>query len=1270
MIKLPPKAFLAFFLITCVLYPTNAQNQLTPDMVFNLSGVDKAWYLFDNNPATHFVPRHKSGFQISPITIIVRMKPDADCALNQVHFAAEQGAHGQVQVFAGQPGQGTWQPLAPQAKTYGGGQNGFTLYTNLDDIDFLKFVFTEKNGFESAFGTGEINLSTSGDCAYTDILQSAAHRKSSNTFDDYMGVNHFVGKSTLTEFYGPFKNVREYLPWDHIQGHPSGGITSSNSNDHPFHFVPCFPGYDLDDYYGNLKDMGKLVLGDFKESAPFQMYFDYEIPLSPNGTAFSMGLDHIALGGNYLPLMERKPGHPTEGVQPNNPDFCSPDTYTDHADALYQVALRYGKNGDPQKARFADTQQKANQGLFSWIENWNEQDKWWNRPTGPNPIQTDKEHRLSYFTPEEYMAMTAADAAPSEGDLALPLIMSGISELDETYLRGMYMAWWELTGTNPAETFPFYALNFHHYGLNQDWSHCIMPEADTFFDGYDSNAPLARIVAFTETYLPHQKIWLSEFGYSDHPNDNTSATPNYPNADHEETQAAWLMRGFLHLYRFGIDRAFTYQLTDEGPNAWYGMFNHTGMIDRTDTGGGALPEYRKKKAWYYLFTLQQSLEGKTFSVEQNLTATDGRPVRCLTFLDENNQKTHVLWIPQAENPNPTTLDIQLSATQNYQIIQATYGSIAGITETVPYDSNTATAHIPNISETPLIIIEDAVQSNTSCACAVPLHFAEGDQQAAEKLTDEFAQIAVQDAHPRCAYGKNANSRWDGAAATTTLDIGQQGVDDLWHIEGVYIHDPMGQEGQVNIEFLDENDLVLASKNYFMDGNAVYPFTNFGVFHVWKRFEDIDVKAAKIRLSKAANAAIGEIILCATPAQACVGDGQVPSGITNAQADPNGSAVTFDWDLPSVGDIIGLEVKLLDSVGAMIKSFPLPAAQTWTLSSDMACGKTYSLQVATKDCEGLQSAPITLHFKTADCVSSPPVPSACACEPQILNLNPAQTYYELTNNQSVPVPNISFFDACYDQAADKSPFRLVDEQNLTSIARICTPTTTMSTSGDFNSCQEATQGGFPLNECFAGWDAAQYPYHAVLEFDSIEQFNGVYIYDSNDDGALSIAYRPTLGTAWESLELGTEKTRRIRTDQWRTWRLISFSEEAIKAHALRVTFHSPNARIAEILLCSKEPIRRDATGTTNTTSSRKKRNPKSRLTVQPNPTTDIVQIQSTDTTLGRLSLFDTKGQLLWEKTDAQDASQAELSLGALPAGVYFLKSWTSDGDTAMERVVLR
>lgn len=1202
-----------FFGLRQISAQTSGTALLHKDMVYNLNGVGDAYALVDHNAATVFQPKHFNGFEVLPAEVVFRFKPGAANQLTQINFHVAPGARGLVQLFSGTPGH--WLPLSTSPMAYGNGVTGLAWYPLMQNVGFIKAIFSPLPGDTQPLATGELFFSMTGDYAYSDADACANGqancRTASTTFGEYMGVNNFLGKTQLLHQFAPFTAVREYLPWDHVQGHILSG-TSTYSDDHLFKYAPAFPGYDIDRHYANMASAGKELLIDFKESSPFQMYFDYQG--GQGNTLNQMGLSYNQLGGAYLELMERKPGRPEGGVNPNALGFQSAATYANHAEALFQTSLRYGTGGNASKNQFADSANKANQGTAKWIENWNEQDKWWNTPNVQSPVDGAKERRLQFFSPKEYMAMTFADKFAQSGQPSLPMVMSGLAELDVEYLKGMYMAWWELTKNDPSQTgnWPFKAINYHHYSI-ENWQHGLAPEKDFFIDGNNPYAHLSRINAFVNKYLTDSELWITEFGYSDHPQDVTSAQASYPNANYEEVQAQWILRSYLHYFRYGVDRAFAYQLVDDGPNQWASVFNHTGFIDRTD-GGGGIPTYKYKKAWYYTYTLKQYLDGMRFSAETNATTTQGRPLRRYDFTSQDGQrKVSALWVPDDTNPATGAAKIATNGHLKGQIVRFTHEKIEGTLESFLDTDADGFITVQGVGELPILILWDSLApAVASCGCNTPYTLGAGSAAAFQAISDAKDQMP-QTEHPKCNYGPQAGASWQsGQTETLVLNIGGGSETDQWDVSSIYLHDPAWNSGNISIELLDSTANTIKTIQYAMDGEVQYPYNTQGAAYVWKTFDAIGATASQIRITKTGGVQLGEFMLCAQP-----------------------------------------------KAGATVIINPTP--------------------------------PVNPTNPNPGVTGTTPVvnPAACDCTP--FPVTAVSASYQLAPGQSLPMFN-TFNNLCLDSVPDKGPLRMFDEQQPHIIGKICSVEYDLTDStADYTTCASALQTGFPVKEWFPGW-SNNYPYKAVVTFDHPIEFKGLFLYDSNDEGSLTIEYRENQSASWKTLGMGGNKT--LRTNTYRNWVQVFNSDQLKTALQLRVTMHSQSARFSELAFCGPkevarpEPYNPEADLAQTFTDEEQEDGRLRQITpavttalpvslkqsnqwrIYPNPADAFVQIDQIPAEVDRFMLTDITGRTLSTYTSQPGQGKMTLRVAELPAGVYFLTAYVADVPVQIERLVVK
>lgn len=123
---------------------------------------------------------------------------------------------------------------------------------------------------------------------------------------------------------------------------------------------------------------------------------------------------------------------------------------------------------------------------------------------------------------------------------------------------------------------------------------------------------------YRDCYLPGVEIWLSEFGYSTHPNSPQRA-PAIGAYDTYEMQGRWLVRSFLEIAASGIDRAHQFALDD--PNsASSGTFSTAGLTKDPFSSGE--PPYERKPSWFYLSGMKNLIADYAFHHEIPSGQTD------------------------------------------------------------------------------------------------------------------------------------------------------------------------------------------------------------------------------------------------------------------------------------------------------------------------------------------------------------------------------------------------------------------------------------------------------------------------------------------------------------------------------------------------------------------------------------------------------------------------------------------------------------------------
>ena len=183
-------------------------------------------------------------------------------------------------------------------------------------------------------------------------------------------MDRFIGVNINTEdppyLIAPFSFVREYHDWQLDIG--------SNQPDscNVYKWNPCnaYEGWYFDRLYQDLVDNRTTISANLKGTIPaLRQYTNEDKPIS-------------------------------KGADPSDPK-----SYIQHAEYLYQFAARYWHQKIPTEELQSRLGEKAvsGLGLVTYIEDWNEQDKYWMGATG------SEQQNAAYFSPFEYAAMLSAD---------------------------------------------------------------------------------------------------------------------------------------------------------------------------------------------------------------------------------------------------------------------------------------------------------------------------------------------------------------------------------------------------------------------------------------------------------------------------------------------------------------------------------------------------------------------------------------------------------------------------------------------------------------------------------------------------------------------------------------------------------------------------------------------------------------------------------------------------------------------------------------------
>jgi len=654
------------------------------------------------------------------------------------------------------------------------------------------------------------------------------------TFKTLVGVN--INTEDPIYQMSLFEFVREYHDW-HLE------IGDNNPYDcQPYRWNPsnAYAGWSFDKLYDDMTDAGVVIAADLKGNIPaLQKHTNEDKPISKNG------------------------------------DPQNPQSYAAHAEYLYQFAARYGSKQLNPNSLSDRVEEEALSGLdqVKYIENWNEQDKFW-----IGRSKSDAQ-RASYFHPFEYAAMLSADYDGHEqtvklkttqadcqrdfpvgiklADPNIKVVMSGITGLYLDYVKGIH-AWAKINRKDGR--FPADVINFHHYSNNfggqaggPGKDACgISPEADNLY------GRLKKLVDYRNAYLPEQEIWLSEFGYDVHPR-SPQRVPLIGNFDAEEVQGQWLVRSFLAIAAAGIDKAQLFTLTDHYHGDPAQRFSTCGLLElaKEQNHSTPFPEFRARKAYYYLYAMKQALRDFRF---QNILKTSDPRISVYEFEHQSiaGKKAYAVWANTSTDYRQNDFSIMLGASvQSARLIELVGQDLDG--KKTDLKLNDYQIIIPEVSERPVFVItDDKTPDFSGCAWNIRVDktmikkdgdFQYGDPaQLIDEPTHEKTAALRQ---PICGKGGTPinswiplpGEGWPGAEVAAIIDLKKEHL-----LKGISIFDGISQ-GWLKIEIGQPDNWQLLDR---------YRTTKY---NEWKHWLNMDIKTRYLRITcEDPGAVINEIVL--------------------------------------------------------------------------------------------------------------------------------------------------------------------------------------------------------------------------------------------------------------------------------------------------------------------------------------------------------------------------------------------------------------------------
>ena len=555
---------------------------------------------------------------------------------------------------------------------------------------FIKLTFSEPTA-----NVGEIRLFSKTSTQKTKLATPT--QPAYPTFKDLVGVN--INTEDPIYQMSLFEFAREYHDW-HLE---LGDNKPEDCSIYSWNPSNAYAGWSFDKLYDDMNDAGVVLAADLKGNIPaLETHTREDKPIAKNS------------------------------------DPQDPNSYAAHGEYMYQFTARYGQTELPETTLTPRVQEsvKSGLGMVHYVEDWNEQDKFW-----MGRSKSDQQ-RAAYFNAFEYAAMLSTDydghentvfhrptnpdcnrAFPTgvkNADPKTKVVMSGITGLYLDYVKGIH-SWAKMHRKD--EAFPADVINFHHYSNNfggqaggpTKESKGVSPEEDDLY------GRLKKLVDYRNSYLPGKEIWVSEFGYDVHQG-SPQRVELVGNFDAEEMQGQWLVRSFLAIAAAGIDKAQLFTLTDHYHGDPAQRFSTCGLLElaKEQNPNTPFPEFRARKAYYYLYAMKTALRDFRFN---KILKTDDPKISAYEFVHSTipGKKVVALWANTTEDYRRRDYNFTLSDNaKSAHLLTLLDQDLDGDKKRLKLNNRGLV--IPEISERPVFILTDNNRPDfTDCAWNIPIN---------------------------------------------------------------------------------------------------------------------------------------------------------------------------------------------------------------------------------------------------------------------------------------------------------------------------------------------------------------------------------------------------------------------------------------------------------------------------------------------------------------------------------------------------------------------
>ena len=269
-------------------------------------------------------------------------------------------------------------------------------------------------------------------------------------------------------------------------------------------------------------------------------------------------------------------------------DFSDPNSYLEQGKLAFQYAARYGANtGVDRNLLHVDTstrwagdgvnEVKVGLNYIKYMECDNERDKWWK---GRAAYQTGREYaaNMSAFYDGNKNTM-GAGVGVKNADPSMQVVMGGLASPSPDYVRGMIDWCRQYRGykADGSVNLCWDVINYHLYSNDASTSQGGNATRGAAPEVANTAQAAQAFMQMAHQYAADMPVWVTEAGY-DLNQGSTLKAIAINGRSAQLTQADWTLRSALLYARWGVERTFFYEMTDDNASSTV-QFSSSGLVN-------------------------------------------------------------------------------------------------------------------------------------------------------------------------------------------------------------------------------------------------------------------------------------------------------------------------------------------------------------------------------------------------------------------------------------------------------------------------------------------------------------------------------------------------------------------------------------------------------------------------------------------------------------------------------------------------------------------